>query len=121
MRLVVLEVADDKYADWFVRDIEEQVGDGVLEGVKLVGVFQAPTKYCDPSDGHRGKKTDAGWTRGKKYGWWVCAACKKPSKAWAKNLNAVLSSARNLLNNGKDTLGAAQRASEATTSSDTGQ
>lgn len=62
-----------------------------------VAVFKAPTKFCNPSDGHRGKKTEAGWTRGMKYGWWVCGKCKKPTTQWASNLNAVLGAAKNLL------------------------
>lgn len=108
MRFVVLEVQDDKYADWFVEDIQTQIGDELLQGVKVVGVFQAPTKYCNPTDGHRGKKTQAGWTRGQKYGWWVCGVCKKPSRPWGTNLNAILSSAKNLMEQ-NGILGAAQK------------
>jgi hypothetical protein len=106
MRFVVLEVADD--FDYAFLNHEES-------GQKLVGVFQVPTKFCDPTDGHRGRKTQAGWTRGKKYGWWVCGSCKKPTEAWGKSLNAILSSARNLLNDGKDTLGAARRSESSVT------
>lgn len=109
MRYVVLEVEDDKWAEEIVGELNE-------EGQKVVGVFAVPTKFCDDEPpGHRGKKTQAGWTRGKKYGWWVCGACKKPTKAWGRNLNAVLSSARNLLSDGKDTLGAAQRSETSVT------
>jgi hypothetical protein len=83
---------------YVVLRMEDNDEPDVCVNQELVGVFKAPTSYCDPSDGHRGKKTDAGWTRGKKYGWWVCAACKKPSRAWGRNLNAVLGSAKNILN-----------------------
>lgn len=47
------------------------------------GIWQKPTMFCDDGDGHRGKKTEAGWTRGRKYGWWVCGKCGKPSERWA--------------------------------------
>jgi hypothetical protein len=108
VKYVVVEVADDLDYNALVVD-DEAVPLNSPRDVKVIGVFKVPTLYCDNSDGHRGKKTEAGWTRGRKYGWWVCGACKKPTKAWAENLNALLSSARNLLNDGKDVLGAAQR------------
>jgi hypothetical protein len=63
----------------------------------FIGLFKGPTSFCDPSDGHRGRKTEAGWTKGKKYGWWVCGKCKKPGVQWGNSLNAVLGAARNLL------------------------
>jgi hypothetical protein len=50
---------------------------------RLRGIWKKATLFCDNSDGHRGKKTESGYTRGKKYGWWVCGTCGKPSKAWA--------------------------------------
>ncbi|HVI78682.1 MAG TPA: hypothetical protein VM715_11085 [Candidatus Acidoferrum sp.] len=92
MKYVVIEVDDDSV---------EGVIDHDLEDFNVVGVFKAPTVYCDNTDGHRGKKTEAGWTRGKKYGWWVCGKCKKPTETWSKNLNAVLGAAKNLLPTGQ--------------------
>jgi hypothetical protein len=83
-----------KYAVLKIEDSDEV---DVCVNQELVGVFKAPTAYCDPSDGHRGKKTETGWTRGKKYGWWVCSKCKKPTQEWGQNLNAVLGASRNLL------------------------
>lgn len=62
----------------------------------IVGFVAAPTVFCDPTDGHRKKKTQSGWTRGKKYGWWVCGICKKPSLIWGHSYRAVISAARNL-------------------------
>jgi hypothetical protein len=119
MRLVVLQIDDDTVAEKFAEDITTATSGESLSvplGSTIVGSFKQPTNFCDPSDGHRGRKTEAGWTRGKKYGWWVCGKCKKPTEAWAKNLNAVLSSSRNLLSP-NHTLGAAPLtdATEATT------
>jgi hypothetical protein len=93
MHYVVIEVEDDSKLDQL---LEEDIP-RLQSGIRTIGLFRVPTKFCDPSDGHRGRKTEAGWTRGKKYGWWVCGSCKKPSKMWGRNLNAVLSSTRNLL------------------------
>lgn len=51
---------------------------------KLRGVWRKPSIFCNPSDGHRaGRKTFQGWARSKKYGWWVCSGCGKPTKKWA--------------------------------------
>lgn len=83
-KYVVLQMADDDEPE-------------VTVGQEVVGVFKKPSIFCDNSDGHRGGKTDSGWSRGKKYGWWVCGRCKKPTQAWASNLNAVLGAARNLM------------------------
>lgn len=92
---VVLEFEDEENAKEFVGNtittggvVGEEVSNYVEDGnnfyvAKLIGVFKKPTKYCDPMDGHRGSKTSAGWTRGKKYGWWVCAKCGKPTERWA--------------------------------------
>jgi hypothetical protein len=120
MKFIVLRVEDDSLADALVETLnakpsldlwEKTPADDVTPvpvPVDVVGLFKTPTNFCNPSDGHRGKKTDAGWTRGKKYGWWVCGACKKPTEAWGTNLNAVLSSARNLLAPSPQSLGAAK-------------
>lgn len=100
MQYVVLQIDSNDVSNRFVEDMLRAPEGGmpfVPQTARIVGQFQGPTNFCDPSDGHRGRKTDAGWTRGKKYGWWVCGSCKKPTRAWGKNLNAVLSSARNLL------------------------
>lgn len=65
--------------------------------VEVVGVYAKPTQFCDVMDGGHGNRRVSGFTRGKKFGWWVCALCGKPKKNWADNIGAVLSQARNLL------------------------
>jgi hypothetical protein len=106
MMLLVLRVENETSLDTFVasmREREPQEGMPLVpQGAEIVGLFKSPTKWCDPSDGHRGKKTDAGWTRGLKYGWWVCGKCKKPSWAWSQSLNAVLGAAHNLFESTKE-------------------
>lgn len=84
---VLLSFKDDEQAKTFVANTlqtdevflyaqEEYVPAEVL------GVFKKPTAFCDQTNGHRKKLT--GWTRGRNYGWWICASCGKPSKEWAK-------------------------------------
>ena len=48
------------------------------EAEGLVGIFKVPTLFCE--GGHTAKRV-TGYTRGKRYGWYVCSVCKKPSKA----------------------------------------
>jgi hypothetical protein len=52
---------------------------GELSNLQCVvrGVWACPTKYCECGT------AKPGYTRGRKYGWWVHAACGKPTKGWA--------------------------------------
>ncbi len=73
---VLLSFEDDEEAKDFVRG-------KVLDNPYLptvCGVFKKPTVFCEePTTRHGKGKTGVGWTRGKKYGWWVCTFCGKPS------------------------------------------
>jgi hypothetical protein len=84
---VVLEFEDEALAKEFVGQAlrdgitrENSFAEAVMVPLNVIGVFKRPTKYCDSGDGHRKVKS---WTRGKKYGWWVCAVCGKPTEQWA--------------------------------------
>lgn len=47
---------------------------------KVIAIHKRPTQFCQ---GCSGRKTDIGFTRGTKFGWWVCAKCRKPKwKYW---------------------------------------
>lgn len=103
MHLVVLQFENDQEA---LRLVDELLVEGTQlqlpssqewTSTSIVGLFRAPTKFCDNSDGHRGTKTSAGWTRGRKYGWWVCGKCKRPTQSWSSNIQAVVSATHNLL------------------------
>lgn len=113
-RYVVLSFDEDKLANTFVDDWED-----ALEGMKergeegwprvltpvqenaipaeIIAMTIKPTMFCDSGDGHRGKKTDSGWTKGKKWGLWICGKCMKPSRRWGSSYKAVIGSAKNLL------------------------
>ena len=86
MIYVVLEIEDQDF-----EDVQERLGP------RIKGVFRRPTQFCDPAN-HRGSnKRVTGFTKGRKFGWWVCSICRKPASAWGRSLNAVLGAANNLL------------------------
>lgn len=105
-RYVVLAFDNDDEADAFVSVCNEtgivgvfahEMGRHVRHFAPIVrAVFQKPTKFCDCMS--TGKNTKArGFTRGKKYGWWVCSICKKPTIGWAEGHEWFRTLGRNLL------------------------
>lgn len=72
---VLLQFDDEQEAKDFCGVVLQK-----KELIKLWGVFKKPTQFCDCQGG---RKTAMGFTRGLKYGWWVCAKCKKPTARWA--------------------------------------
>lgn len=46
---------------------------------KIVGIYKVPTIFCEEVHTNA-KKTQQGFTQGQRWGWWVCAYCKKPKK-----------------------------------------
>lgn len=52
-----------------------------LHSDTVEAVYKKPTLFCDPLDSaHPSNRRVIGFTKGKKWGWWVCAACGKPRK-----------------------------------------
>jgi hypothetical protein len=49
-----------------------------IDGPYVRGVWKRPTIFCTCDSNDR----KVGFTRGRKYGWWVHAKCGKPSKLW---------------------------------------
>jgi hypothetical protein len=43
---------------------------------EVAAVIKRPVRFC-----HCEKRV--GWTRGKLYGWWVCASCGYPTEKWS--------------------------------------
>jgi hypothetical protein len=81
---IMVEVETEPEAKRLAWDLlGEDPNSEIFTAAKLRAVWRKPTLFCDSGDGHRGKKTAAGWTRGPKWGWWVCGACGKPTKGWA--------------------------------------
>jgi hypothetical protein len=110
-RLVVLRFEDNEQAytlleDWlYAKERREEGHPQLLTPSQennidcdIVGVFAAPTKFCDPTDGHLGRgKIAKAFQRGTKWGWWVCKACKKPTKAWGNYIPVVIGNSIDLM------------------------
>lgn len=111
-RYVLVAFDKDSDADEFVAAVERPGGffflgrdghfrttnipDDPTQGQTFVrGMWQKPTKFCEcqPS----GKKQERGYTRSKKYAWWVHADCGKPTALWARGEHFFYSLGKNLL------------------------
>lgn len=87
---VMLSFADDNEAHKFVKETlaDGEVGydtrspnEVEVEWVACTvrGVWKKPTLFCECETFDKKR----GFTRGKKYGWWVHTKCGRPSKLWA--------------------------------------
>jgi hypothetical protein len=79
-KYVLLQFDDDKDADAFVGETQQE---GLLVGTRwprvlVRAVYKKPTQFCKCTS------EKPGYSRGKKFGWWVHAACGKPREAWAR-------------------------------------
>lgn len=89
---VLLAFDNDEDARTLVQDMLEYPDRNILTPAQendvhatVRGVWKKPTVFCECRVERAVKgKTTSGWTRGKKYGWWVCAKCGKPAEAWAR-------------------------------------
>jgi hypothetical protein len=84
----------DEFCQRFTEDVEERAKYqrvGIYAYVR--GVFKKPTKFCECI----GDMKKRAFTRGRKYGWWVCTKCGKPTPAWARGDHWFLALGRNLL------------------------
>jgi len=97
-KYVLVAFDDDKDADKFVEFVHNVssviigfAGDKEELDAAVRGVWKKPTKFCECTGGR------AGFTRGRKYGWWVCATCKRPTEGWANGDHWQLSLGVNLL------------------------
>ena len=87
---VVLEVDTD---DPGYQDMHDRLANSI------VGVYRRPTMFCESASGCSTGKRVRGFTKGKKWGWWVCGVCKKPTYGWGSNHQAVVGSGVNLNDN----------------------
>lgn len=66
-------------------------------------VVARPTRWCqcdvpEPTGRKRRGKRETGWSRGTTFGWWLCAHCRKPSKAAVQHwVSSMLAGANDLL------------------------
>jgi len=101
-KYVMLQFDSDEDADAFIKTTQENgivgsfaLGDSNWKHFMPIvrAVFKKPTQFCDCKVGAKGR----GFTRGKRYGWWVCSVCKKPTVGWGRGEHWFLSLGRNLL------------------------
>jgi hypothetical protein len=95
-RYVLLAFDDEAEAEKFLNSTKLYVADektNVSEVFGVVrGVWKKPTKFCECSG-----KGKSGFTRGRKYGWWVCNNCRRPTESWAKGDHWASALGTNLL------------------------
>lgn len=61
-----------------------------------VAVYKVPTLFCEGD--HPGGRLSESFTKGLKYGWWVCRVCHKPKKQYWDNILNDCGLGKNLLN-----------------------
>lgn len=105
-KYVLLTFDEDDAADQFVEaaqkhDLRRLVGDYIEEAewvdCTVRAVYKKPTKFCTGTDKPECRGHKKGFTRGTKYGWWVCAACGKPTQAWGDGEHWYATHGKNLL------------------------
>ena len=57
------------------EDVDRVIVSSELPGhPEVIAVYKAPTVFCECYS-----VKNRGWTKGKKWGWWVCDQCGKPA------------------------------------------
>lgn len=72
-RYVVLSFDSNDKAEHFLTTVP------VIDDIQIVALMPKPTVFHDADCPGSGKRVQP-WARGKKFGWWVCNACKKPCR-----------------------------------------
>lgn len=108
-KYVMLSFDKDSDADAFVAAAQSETGilwtayqdqyddrAGGLPHLEAIvrAVFKKPTLTCACV---KSPKQGRAFTRGKKYGWWVCKLCGKPTPGWVRGEHWFLALGRNLL------------------------
>jgi hypothetical protein len=100
-RIIVLSIADNTVAEQLAKDLLREVPKRAwlrLPGVKIEAMIARPTVACK---GHRqpGRIKPLGeFTRTQRFGWFVCATCKRPAKAVVQRfVDNMLGGSNNLL------------------------
>lgn len=58
---------------------------------EVVAIYRAPTVFCECATKEGSAIRRRGWTKGRKWGWWVCDICGSMSKL--AHLNIIRSEA----------------------------
>lgn len=58
--------------------------------VEVKGIYKRPTIVCERDGCGR---RPAGFTQGRKWGWWICCICAKPARTYWQNVYGNLTNA----------------------------
>lgn len=103
--LVVLSFDDDEQALTLIEDMLDHPDDMILTPSqendvhgKVQALYKWPTQFHEPHETHGAGKTGQAFQLGQKFGWWICAVCKKPSRMyWETIVQKQSSFGKNLL------------------------
>lgn len=86
-RYLLIEFDDAESADALKQRIDATGG----KKFRVIGLFAKPTAYCQcPLDGQtETKASPAKIKRGKKFGWWVCTECRRPTSSLSGLVNLL--------------------------------
>lgn len=102
---VLLRFENDDQALTLIEDMQEYSDADILTPTQennvhatVEALYKAPTMFHEPFETHGAKKTEAAFTMGQKWGWWVCSVCKKPSRMyWDQIVKKQSSFGKNIL------------------------
>lgn len=88
-RYLLVEFDDEAQA----LSLRAQIDNATRAGkrFRVVGLFAKPTGYCqcDPDKHTTTKVAPSTLKRGRRFGWWVCVECKRPSSALSGLVNLI--------------------------------
>lgn len=88
MSVVLVFEKDSEAIDFALANVE-------TTGREVKGLYKHPTLFCNCTSG---KKIQIAFTKGLKYGWWVCAQCRKPRRMYWENIWKDPGIGKNLIN-----------------------
>lgn len=84
-RVVMLEFSDNDEANEFVRSHNDPNEQFTIAAVVAMPKSNFVCRCATPDPQARRRRGNSAknraWSRGKRYGWWLCTACRRPSKA----------------------------------------
>jgi len=88
-RYLVIEFDDEASASRLREQIDNATRKG--KGFRVVGLFAKPSAYCqcDPRTHVSDRNNRSTLRRGKKYGWWVCTTCRRPTAIFSGLVNLI--------------------------------
>ena len=86
-RYLLIEFDDEDSA----LKLKERIDAAQGKRFRVIGLFAKPTSYCQCGIAGQTetKATKSRLRRGKKFGWWVCTVCKRPTSAISGLVNLL--------------------------------